>query len=97
LPSWYRLTQVVQDKGPLNGSVCVFILIIIIIIPPHQNKLEVEGKLIGMHLPGVKHRRTDRQTDRETKNILPQGRSVLIQIFIHLSQYKVNNVRWVEA
>jgi len=23
LPSWYRLTQVVLDKGPLNGCVCV--------------------------------------------------------------------------
>jgi len=24
LPLWYRLTQVVPDKGPLNGCVCVF-------------------------------------------------------------------------
>jgi len=23
LPFWYRLTQVVLDKGPLNGCVCV--------------------------------------------------------------------------
>ena len=23
LPFWYRLTQVVPDKGPLNGCVCV--------------------------------------------------------------------------
>ena len=23
LPFWYRLTQVVKDKGPLNGCVCV--------------------------------------------------------------------------
>jgi len=23
LPFWYRLTRVVQEKGPLNGSVCV--------------------------------------------------------------------------
>ena len=23
LPSWYRLTRVVPDKGPLNGCVCV--------------------------------------------------------------------------
>jgi len=25
LPFWYRLTQVVPDKGPLNGRVCVYI------------------------------------------------------------------------
>ena len=25
LPFWYRLTQVVPDKGPLNGCVCVAI------------------------------------------------------------------------
>jgi len=25
LPFWYRLTQVVRDKGPLNGCVCVYI------------------------------------------------------------------------
>jgi len=24
LPSWYRLTLVVPDKGPLNGCVCVY-------------------------------------------------------------------------
>ena len=24
LPFWYRLTQVVLDKGPLNACVCVF-------------------------------------------------------------------------
>jgi len=23
LPFWYRLTQVVPEKGPLNGCVCV--------------------------------------------------------------------------
>ena len=27
LPFWYRLTQVVPDKGPLNGCVCVYIYI----------------------------------------------------------------------
>jgi len=26
LPFWYRLTQVVPEKGPLNGCVCVFVL-----------------------------------------------------------------------
>jgi len=26
LPFWYRLTQVVLDKGPLNGCVCVCVL-----------------------------------------------------------------------
>ena len=26
LPFWYRLTQVVPDKGPLNGCVCVCVL-----------------------------------------------------------------------
>ena len=25
LPFWYRLTQVVLDKGPLNGCVCVYV------------------------------------------------------------------------
>jgi len=24
LPFWYRLTQVVPEKGPLNGCVCVY-------------------------------------------------------------------------
>ena len=27
LPFWYRLTWVVPDKGPLNGCVCVFMVI----------------------------------------------------------------------
>jgi len=27
LPFWYRLTQVVPDKGPLNGCVCVYSLL----------------------------------------------------------------------
>jgi len=27
LPSWYRLTRVVLDKGPLNACVCVYIWI----------------------------------------------------------------------
>ena len=27
LPFWYRLTQVVLDKGPLNGCVCVCVVI----------------------------------------------------------------------
>ena len=27
LPFWYRLTQVVLDKGPLNGCVCVCVLL----------------------------------------------------------------------
>jgi len=27
LPFWYRLTRVVPDKGPLNGCVCVCMLI----------------------------------------------------------------------
>ena len=26
LPFWYRLTQVVSDKGPLNGCVCALLL-----------------------------------------------------------------------
>ena len=26
LPFWYRLTQVVPDKGPLNGCVCVCVI-----------------------------------------------------------------------
>jgi len=25
LPFWYRLTQAVPEKGPINGCVCVFI------------------------------------------------------------------------
>ena len=28
LPFWYRLTRVVPEKGPLNGCVCVFVLLI---------------------------------------------------------------------
>jgi len=28
LPFWYRLTEVVLDKGPLNGCVCVYIAFI---------------------------------------------------------------------
>ena len=28
LPFWYRLTQVVPDKGPLNGCVCVSLRVI---------------------------------------------------------------------
>ena len=27
LPLWYRLTWVVPDKGPLNGCVCVYLLV----------------------------------------------------------------------
>jgi len=27
LPFWYRLTQVVLEKGPLNGCVCVCVLL----------------------------------------------------------------------
>jgi len=27
LPSWYRLTRVVPDKGPLNGCVCVYMYV----------------------------------------------------------------------
>jgi len=27
LPFWYRFTRVVPDKGPLNGCVCVCMLI----------------------------------------------------------------------
>jgi len=26
LPFWYRLTQVVPEKGPLNGCVCVYVI-----------------------------------------------------------------------
>jgi len=29
LPFWYRPTRVVQEKGPLNGCVCVYIMVII--------------------------------------------------------------------
>ena len=29
LPFWYRLTQVVLDKGPLNGCVCVCVCVCI--------------------------------------------------------------------
>ena len=25
LSSWYRLTRVVPDKGPLNGCVCIYV------------------------------------------------------------------------
>ena len=28
LPFWYRLTQVVLDKGPLNGCVCFIVLLV---------------------------------------------------------------------
>ena len=31
LPFWYRLTQVVPDKGPLNGCVCVCVCVAYII------------------------------------------------------------------
>jgi len=27
IPFWYRLTWVVTDKGPLNGCMCVFVLL----------------------------------------------------------------------
>jgi len=36
LPFWYRLTQVVLEKGPLNGCVCEIILTLAITTPKQQ-------------------------------------------------------------
>ena len=32
LPFWYQLTQVVPDNGPLNGCVCVFLLMTVTVV-----------------------------------------------------------------
>jgi len=34
LPCWYRLTQVIPDKGPLNGCVCVYYSVIVTVPQP---------------------------------------------------------------
>jgi len=44
LPFWYRLTRVVPDKGPLNGSVCVCVLSIFTV------RLELKILLIHRHV-----------------------------------------------
>ena len=36
LPFWYRLTQVVPDKGPLNGCVCAVILDMLVTVIDNQ-------------------------------------------------------------
>ena len=32
LPFWYRLTRVVPEKGPLNGCVCVYMCVCVVIL-----------------------------------------------------------------
>jgi len=48
LPFWYRLTQVVPDKGPLNGCVCVIYYIAISTATPFA--LLINPTLITLHV-----------------------------------------------
>ena len=48
LPFWYRLIQVVPDKGPLNGCVCVIYYIAISIATPFA--LLINPTLITLHV-----------------------------------------------
>ena len=40
LPIWYRLTQVVPDKGPLNGCVCVTFLVPAHLVCPRKSAVK---------------------------------------------------------
>ena len=42
LPSWYRLTRVVPEKGPLNGCVCVCVFHF-----PASKKNKVKDQLVA--------------------------------------------------
>ena len=51
LPFWYRLTQVVPEKGPLNGSVCVFTSVIDFSIhSDHFTQLALMNRSCAVHV-----------------------------------------------
>ena len=60
LPSWYRLTWVVPDKGPLNGCVCVCVCVCVHL--PDRSEFRSTADRIGT--TSSRYRRRDRRTWR---------------------------------
>jgi len=57
LPFWYRLTQVVPDKGPLNGCVCVCVRVRTCSIASSRQLVTIVKAVVRVGLlPGAAHR-----------------------------------------